>query len=67
ILVNTFENKKKTLILIKGEDDLAVLPLILCAPLNFYIYYGQPDKGVVEILVTEDVKEKAYKLASRFM
>src|SRR5665811_1562408 len=56
ILVNTFENKKKTLILIKGEDDLAVLPLILCAPLNFYIYYGQPDKGVVEILVTEDVK-----------
>lgn len=61
-----FKDNKKTLIRIKGEDDLAVLPLILCAPLNFHIYYGQPDKGVVEISVTERAKEKAYKLASRF-
>lgn len=65
-MINAFKDKQKKTILVKGEDDLAVLPLILCAPLNFHVYYGQPDKGVVEILVTERTKKKAYKLASKF-
>jgi pantetheine-phosphate adenylyltransferase len=65
-IINVFNENKNRLILVEGEDDLAVLPLVLCAPLNFHVYYGQPDKGVVKILVTEKTKEKAYKLASRF-
>lgn len=65
-IINAFKENKNKLILVEGEDDLAVLPLVLCAPLNFHIYYGQPDKGVVKILVTERTKEKAYRLASKF-
>ncbi len=66
VIISAFKKKKKKLLLVKGEDDLAVLPLILCAPLNFYIYYGQPNQGIVEIMITEEVKEKAYKLALKF-
>jgi len=45
---------------IEGEEDLLVLPAILLAPLGSLIYYGQPGKGLVEILVTEELKEKWY-------
>ncbi|MFH1186764.1 MAG: pantetheine-phosphate adenylyltransferase [Candidatus Levyibacteriota bacterium] len=65
-IISAFKKNEKTLILIKGEDDLAVLPLILSAPLGFSIYYGQPNEGIVEIFVNEETKEKAYLLASKF-
>jgi len=56
----------KKIILIQGEEDLAVLPLIILAPLNFLIYYGQPGKGLVRVVVNESTKKKAYSLLSRF-
>jgi cytidyltransferase-like protein len=57
---------KKIIIKIEGEDDLAVLPLILVAPLGSIVYYGQPGVGLVKILVSEEIKEKTYDLASKF-
>jgi len=61
-----FGIEKKGIIQINGEDDLVVLPLILTVPLNTIIYYGQPNKGVVKILVSEDTKEQAYNLVLKF-
>lgn len=61
-----FSSKNKKIILIKGEEDLAVLPALLIAPLGFVVYYGQPDKGLVEVEVNEENKEKAYDLVSKF-
>jgi len=61
-----FDSKNKTVILVDGEDDLAVLPVLLIAPLGFAIFYGQPNEGLVQVLVTEENKEKAYQLAKRF-
>jgi pantetheine-phosphate adenylyltransferase len=61
-----FNQKVKAVILIDGEDDLAVLPVLLIAPLGFSIFYGQPDEGLAEILVTEENKEKAYQLIESF-
>jgi pantetheine-phosphate adenylyltransferase len=61
-----FKNKDKQIILIDGEDDLAVLPVLLVAPLGFNIFYGQPDEGLVQIIVTEEIKEKAYQLVLHF-
>jgi len=57
---------KRIILKITGEEDLVVLPLILAVPLNTVIYYGQPNMGLVEILISEDIKEKAYNLVSKF-
>ncbi len=72
-----FSSNSKKIILVKGEEDLAVLPVMLIAPLGFSVYYGQPpyakasegkpDEGLVEIKVTEENKEKVYDLVSKFI
>lgn len=54
--------KEKTILQVNGEEDLAVLPLVLLAPLNTIIYYGQPHKGLVRVAVSEETKNKAYNL-----
>ncbi|MFH0922831.1 MAG: DUF359 domain-containing protein, partial [Candidatus Micrarchaeota archaeon] len=54
--------KKRVLVKVKGEEDLAVLPAVLVAPLNSVIAYGQPGDGAVIVRVTEKIKEKAAKI-----
>lgn len=61
------QDTKRKIILIEGEDDLAVLPTLLIAPLGFSVFYGQFGKGLVRIDVTEENKEKAYELAEKFV
>lgn len=46
---------------VDGEEDLLVLPLILGLPLGSLIYYGQPNKGVVEVRVCEESKHRWYE------
>ena len=61
-----FDGVSKTVISIQGEDDLGVLPLALIAPLNSVIFYGQPNQGMVKVVVSEDIKEKCHKFLKRF-
>lgn len=56
---------KRVVIKVHGEEDLAVLPLILAAPLGFSIFYGQPGEGVVRVDISEKTKEKIYTLVSQ--
>ncbi len=65
-VVSLFQKNKRFAIVINGEEDLAVLPVILCCPLGMEIFYGQPGSGVVRVVVTEEVKEYAYALVSKF-
>lgn len=60
------KNKKREIILIDGEEDLAVLPVLLVAPFGFFIFYGQPDQGLVRVAVDEENKEKVYELVDSF-
>lgn len=46
------------IIKVNGEEDLAVLPVILLAPLKSLVVYGQKRQGVVAIEVDEKSKEK---------
>lgn len=48
-------------LLVEGEEDLATVVLVLTLPLESAIYYGQPDRGLVELKVTEKVKNRFYK------
>lgn len=58
--------KEKVIIKIEGEEDLSVLPLILASPLGTGIYYGQPNKGMVKTEVSEESKNEAYGIVSKF-
>lgn len=58
--------KERQVILVNGEEDLSFLPVMLLAPLGYTVYYGQPDEGLVEVLVTEENKEKVFELVNKF-
>jgi cytidyltransferase-like protein len=60
-------NQKLGILKINGEEDLTVLPSVLIAPLESLIFYGQPDKGIVQLRVTEKIKEKVYRLLEKFI
>jgi uncharacterized protein (UPF0218 family) len=53
------------LIVVNGEEDLAVLPCCLMAPDYGIILYGQPNQGLVFLRVS-DIKEKAEKYIEMF-
>ncbi len=53
-------------ILIEGEEDLLVLPVIKYATIGSILYYGQPGKGLVEVIVTEKLKQTGAKLLHAF-
>lgn len=50
------------IILVAGEEDLAVIPALLLTPLGWSIYYGQPERGAVKIVVNLAIKEKVARL-----
>jgi cytidyltransferase-like protein len=59
-----FKNKDFKHLFVNGEEDLTAVIAILTAPLGTYIYYGQPNEGMVECIVSEDLKEEVYKILS---
>lgn len=50
---------------IEGEEDLLTAALILEMPLFSTLYYGQPKKGLVKVVITEQIKEKVFKIVTQ--
>ena len=59
------EDNENRIIVVKGEEDLAVLPCLLIAPEDAVILYGQPNEGLVFVNVFEG-KGKAERLMTFF-
>ncbi len=57
----------KVALVVTGEEDLLTLPAVAWAPLNSIVYYGQPDKGLVEVVINPDKQKQARELLSRFV
>jgi uncharacterized protein (UPF0218 family) len=55
------------LIFVEGEEDLAVLPLVLAAPEGAVVLYGQPGEGVVLREVDGGAKALAAAFVDRFV
>lgn len=51
--------KRSVAVIVEGEEDLLVLPLIDLMPVGSLITYGQPQAGMVVIEVTEERKRWA--------
>ena len=60
------KDSTSTLIEVDGEEDLAPLILHLLSPLGGIILYGQPGKGVVIRVVTEESKNHCQLIISYF-
>lgn len=57
--------KLNVLIVVNGEEDLAVIPCVLMAPENTVILYGQPGEGLV-VVEADKIKDTAKKLLDHF-
>lgn len=55
------------IIIVDGEEDLLVIPLILMLPLGFTLFYGQPKKGVVMVDITEKIKHQTFSILKQFV
>ncbi len=66
IFTTLHQENHRSVIRIEGEEDLAVLPVVLAAPLGLLVFYGQPDVGIVRVVVTEDLKQELHSLLMRF-
>jgi len=64
-LSSSKKSEKNFLIIVDGEEDLAVLPCIILSSEDTIILYGQPNEGVV-VVNASDVKEKAEELINKF-
>ncbi len=51
----------RVLILVTGEEDLAVIPGVILAPPGSLVFYGQPGEGVV-ICEVDRVRDKVIKM-----
>ena len=62
IIKKAFEMIPPIRLTVKGEEDLMVLPVCIHAPQNSVILYGQPNKGLVLLEVTPEIRNKAQTL-----
>ncbi len=53
------EDNANTKIIVKGEEDLAALPVISMAKMGAKVIYGMPDKGMVVVDVNQQEKKRA--------
>lgn len=60
------KTKKSQLVSISGEEDLLALPSMLLTPLGSVVLYGQFDRGMVLVTVTEELKKKVAGLLEQF-
>ena len=51
---------------VDGEEDLATLPVVVCAPDGASVVYGQPDEGMVLVRVTPETRAEMVELVTRF-
>jgi uncharacterized protein (UPF0218 family) len=57
----------QVMIYVDGEEDLAVIPLVIASNEGSVILYGQPGEGVVLRLVDPEAKEKARDMLTYFV
>jgi uncharacterized protein (UPF0218 family) len=59
---NAIEQKGQTRVMIDGEEDLLALAVVLSAPEDALVVYGQPHRGIVVVKVTEETKERIRRI-----
>ncbi|OKY78225.1 MAG: DUF359 family protein [Candidatus Methanohalarchaeum thermophilum] len=68
-LVNAIDkclaSDKNSLLIVEGEEDLAVVPVVKLAPIGYTLMYGQPNEGVVVVDINKDSKKSIKKIIKK--
>ena len=62
---DALDDEAATVLVVDGEEDLAVLPAIVAAPAGASVVYGQPDEGMVHVVVTDETRAHVRELLER--
>lgn len=62
VIRKALRGKRRTKVLVDGEEDLLTLVAVLCAPENSLVVYGQPHEGIVVVKVTKKSREKMRRI-----
>ncbi len=54
--------RRRSLLIVQGEEDLLVLPAILLAPERSFVIYGQPRDGMVVVRVSREKKAEIQEI-----
>jgi uncharacterized protein (UPF0218 family) len=54
-------------VIVDGEEDLAVIPLVIAAPNGAIVLYGQPHQGVILRRVDFEAKKTARHFLTHFI
>ncbi len=57
-----FSCEQPVRVIVKGEEDLLVIPVCIFAPENSVVMYGQPNEGLVIVHVTPEIRSKVQKI-----
>ena len=63
---NLAAEESNVLIVVNGEEDLAVIPCVLMAPENTVILYGQPGEGLV-VAEADKIRDIAKEMLDHFV
>lgn len=64
---DTLSTEEQFIILVEGEEDLLVIPLVLLLPVGYYVLYGQPHQGLVVVEITEEKKSYIASILKQFL
>ena len=62
IIKKAFSSEPPVRIIVDGEEDLLVIPVCIHAPENSVVMYGQPNEGLVIVIITPEIRAKVQKI-----
>lgn len=62
VLPEVVARKRGVAVVIDGEEDLAVIPVILTFPEGTQIVYGVPDLGMAMLIITSGLRSRAQEI-----
>jgi len=62
VIEQALKQRQPTQVLVEGEEDLLTLVVVLKAPENALVIYGQPHEGVVAVKVDKATRERVRQI-----
>jgi uncharacterized protein (UPF0218 family) len=62
LIARSLSSGNRTILMVRGEEDMLVLPVLVMAQIGEAIVYGQPGAGAVVLEVSEGMKWRARSL-----